>query len=63
MDSQDFYNMFSGVSATQGQTNILQNVNLENELGTMKKPPKLMSLDEYSGWSGASQSFGELDQD
>ncbi|KAJ0576488.1 putative transcription factor interactor and regulator CCHC(Zn) family [Helianthus annuus] len=51
MDSQDFYNMFSGVSATQGQTNILQNVNLENELGTMQKPPKLMSLDEYSGWS------------
>ncbi|KAM0052325.1 hypothetical protein Hdeb2414_s0007g00246941 [Helianthus debilis subsp. tardiflorus] len=51
MDSQDFYNIFSGVSATQGQTNILQNVNLDNELGTMQKPPKLMSLDEYSGWS------------
>ncbi|KAJ0825881.1 putative transcription factor interactor and regulator CCHC(Zn) family [Helianthus annuus] len=51
MESQDFYNMFSGVGATQSQASIMQNVSLENELGTMQKPPKLMSLDEYSGWS------------
>ena len=43
--------MFSGVGATQSQASIMQNVSLENELGTMQKPPKLMSLDEYSGWS------------
>ncbi|XP_022031544.1 uncharacterized protein LOC110932524 [Helianthus annuus] len=52
MDSQDFYNMFAGSGAAiQSPASIMQNVNLENELGTMQKPPKLMSLDEYSGWS------------
>ncbi|XP_035834205.1 uncharacterized protein LOC118482698 [Helianthus annuus] len=57
MDNQDFYNMFSGVGATQSPASIMQNVNLENELGTMQKPPKLMSLDEYSGWSGRFKNW------
>ncbi|KAJ0742228.1 putative transcription factor interactor and regulator CCHC(Zn) family [Helianthus annuus] len=57
MESQDFYNMFSGVGATQSQASIMQNVSLENELGTMQKPPKLMSLDEYSGWSGRFKNW------
>ncbi|XP_035842133.1 uncharacterized protein LOC110924517 [Helianthus annuus] len=57
MDNQDFYNLFSGVGATQSPTSIMQNINLENELGTMQKPPKLMSLDEYSGWSGRFKNW------
>ncbi|KAJ0521003.1 hypothetical protein HanIR_Chr10g0465811 [Helianthus annuus] len=57
MDNQDFYNMFSGVGATQSPASIMQNVNLENELGTMQKSPKLMSLDEYSGWSGRFKNW------
>ncbi|XP_021975488.1 uncharacterized protein LOC110870613 [Helianthus annuus] len=30
---------------------------MENELGTMQKPPKLMSLDEYVGWSGRFKNW------
>ncbi|KAJ0796302.1 hypothetical protein HanPI659440_Chr04g0160641 [Helianthus annuus] len=45
--------MFAGSGAAiQSPASIVQNVNIENDLGTMQKPPKLMSLDEYSGWSG-----------
>ncbi|XP_022040508.1 uncharacterized protein LOC110943059 [Helianthus annuus] len=58
MESQDFYNMFAGSGGvTQSPASIMQNVNLENELGTMQKPPKLMSLDEYSGWSGRFKNW------
>ncbi|KAJ0948206.1 hypothetical protein HanRHA438_Chr01g0024551 [Helianthus annuus] len=35
----------------------MQNVNMENELGTMQKPPKLMNIDEYSGWSGRFKTW------
>ncbi|KAJ0878880.1 hypothetical protein HanRHA438_Chr10g0444941 [Helianthus annuus] len=53
MDNQEFYNTFfgGGMTATQTPASIVQNVNMENELGTMQKPPKLMNIDEYSGWS------------
>ncbi|KAJ0918598.1 putative transcription factor interactor and regulator CCHC(Zn) family [Helianthus annuus] len=53
MENQDFYNFFAGSGMTAGQSpaSIVQNVNMENELGTMQKPPKLMNLDEYAGWS------------
>ncbi|KAJ0826868.1 putative transcription factor interactor and regulator CCHC(Zn) family [Helianthus annuus] len=58
MESQDFYNMFAGSGGvTQSPASIIQNVNMENELGTMQKPPKLMSLDEYSGWSGRFKNW------
>ncbi|XP_022019111.1 uncharacterized protein LOC110919139 [Helianthus annuus] len=30
---------------------------MENELGTMQKPPKLMNIDEYSGWSGRFKTW------
>ncbi|XP_021979637.1 uncharacterized protein LOC110875741 [Helianthus annuus] len=50
--------MFAGSGAAiQSPASIIQNVNLENELGTMQKPPKLMSLDEYSGWSGRFKNW------
>ncbi|KAJ0690937.1 hypothetical protein HanOQP8_Chr11g0423541 [Helianthus annuus] len=53
MDNQEFYNLFAGGGMTSSQTpaSIVQNVNMENELGTMQKPPKLMNIDEYAGWS------------
>ncbi|XP_035845277.1 uncharacterized protein LOC118491532 [Helianthus annuus] len=58
MDNQDFYNMFAGSGAAiQSLASIVQNVNMENELGTMQKPPKLMSLDEYAGWSGRFKNW------
>ena len=58
MDNQDFYNMFAGSGAAiQSPASIVQNVNMENELGTMQKPPKLMSLDEYAGWSGRFKNW------
>ncbi|KAJ0477395.1 putative transcription factor interactor and regulator CCHC(Zn) family [Helianthus annuus] len=59
MEHQDFYNLFagSGMSVTQSPASIVQNVNMENELGTMQKPPKLMSLDEYAGWSGRFKNW------
>ncbi|XP_022008837.1 uncharacterized protein LOC110908231 [Helianthus annuus] len=50
--------MFAGSGGvTQSPASIIQNVNMENELGTMQKPPKLMSLDEYSGWSGRFKNW------
>ncbi|XP_035838837.1 uncharacterized protein LOC118486468 [Helianthus annuus] len=58
MEHQDFYNLFagSGMSVTQSPASIVQNVNMENELGTMQKPPKLMSLDEYAGIGSLTES-------
>ncbi|MFS7978698.1 hypothetical protein Hanom_Chr10g00918511 [Helianthus anomalus] len=43
----DFYNAFATSSITP--TSIAQNMNLENEIGTTQKPPKLMSIEEYYG--------------
>ncbi|KAJ0608540.1 hypothetical protein HanHA89_Chr03g0109701 [Helianthus annuus] len=58
MEHQDFFNVFAGSGAAiQSPASIIQNVNLENESGTMQKPPKLMSLDEYAGWSGKFKNW------
>ncbi|KAF5821543.1 hypothetical protein HanXRQr2_Chr01g0015241 [Helianthus annuus] len=59
MNNQEFYNFFAGggMTAAQNPTSIVQNVNMENELGTMQKPPKLMNIDEYSGWSGRFKTW------
>ncbi|MFS7927070.1 hypothetical protein Hanom_Chr04g00304611 [Helianthus anomalus] len=44
MDNE-FYNAFaSPISVTQ-------NALLKNETGTTQKPPKLMDIDDYNGWS------------
>ncbi|XP_022038185.2 uncharacterized protein LOC110940922 [Helianthus annuus] len=45
------------MTATKSPASIVQNVNMENELGTMQKPPKLMNLDEYAGWSGRFKNW------
>ncbi|KAJ0433733.1 hypothetical protein HanIR_Chr17g0873571 [Helianthus annuus] len=44
----EFYNAFSTTSATA--SSVAQNVNMENETGTLQKPPKLMSIEEYYSW-------------
>ncbi|KAJ0752345.1 putative transcription factor interactor and regulator CCHC(Zn) family [Helianthus annuus] len=41
----EFYNAFASPMT------ISQSTMLENETGTMQKPPKLMSIEEYSGWA------------
>ncbi|KAJ0522558.1 hypothetical protein HanIR_Chr10g0483921 [Helianthus annuus] len=46
--SEEFYNAFATSSVTPAS--IAQNMNLENEIGTTQKPPKLMSIEEYYGW-------------
>ncbi|XP_021980562.1 uncharacterized protein LOC110876710 [Helianthus annuus] len=45
------------MTATQSPASIVQNVNMENELGIMQKPPKLMNLDEYVGWLGRFKNW------
>ncbi|KAJ0940268.1 hypothetical protein HanRHA438_Chr02g0081461 [Helianthus annuus] len=40
----EFYNAFAT------PITMAQNVNLENEMGTKQKPPKLMNIEEYNGW-------------
>ncbi|MFS7988097.1 putative transcription factor interactor and regulator CCHC(Zn) family [Helianthus anomalus] len=44
MDNE-FYNAFAS------PITIAQNTLLENETGTTQKPPKLMDIDDYNGWS------------
>ncbi|KAM0031258.1 putative transcription factor interactor and regulator CCHC(Zn) family [Helianthus debilis subsp. tardiflorus] len=53
MDS-DFYNAFAtpGTPITAVQTTML-----ENETGTMQKPPKLMNIEEYKGWEGRFENW------
>ncbi|XP_021992094.1 troponin T, skeletal muscle-like [Helianthus annuus] len=41
----EFYNAFAG------PMNITQSALLENEIGTSQKPPKLLDIDDYNGWS------------
>ncbi|KAJ0494764.1 putative transcription factor interactor and regulator CCHC(Zn) family [Helianthus annuus] len=46
MDTE-FYNAFATPSSPAA---VVQAMNLENEMGTTQKPPKLMSIEEYYGW-------------
>ena len=34
-----------------------QNTMLENETGTMQKPPKLMNIEEFKGWEGRFENW------
>ncbi|KAJ0538411.1 putative transcription factor interactor and regulator CCHC(Zn) family [Helianthus annuus] len=45
---EDFYNAFATPSTPAV---IAKNINLENEMGTAQKPPKLMDIDHYNVWS------------
>ncbi|KAF5755983.1 hypothetical protein HanXRQr2_Chr17g0809201 [Helianthus annuus] len=53
MDTE-FYNAFATPS---GPAAIAQAMNLENEIGTTQKPPKLMSIEEYYGWKDRFENW------
>ncbi|KAJ0546139.1 putative transcription factor interactor and regulator CCHC(Zn) family [Helianthus annuus] len=47
----EFYNAFATPITVTQQTM------LENETGTMQKPPKLMNIEEYKGWEGRFENW------
>ncbi|KAJ0742900.1 putative transcription factor interactor and regulator CCHC(Zn) family [Helianthus annuus] len=51
---EDFYNAFATPSTP---INAIQTTMLENETGTMQKPPKLMNIEEYKGWEGRFENW------
>ncbi|KAJ0498220.1 putative transcription factor interactor and regulator CCHC(Zn) family [Helianthus annuus] len=51
---EDFYNAFATPSTS---INAIQTTMLENETGTMQKPPKLMNIEEYKGWEGRFENW------
>ncbi|XP_076926355.1 uncharacterized protein LOC143589488 [Bidens hawaiensis] len=38
---------------------LLQNINLENEMGTSNKPPKLLRMDDYPSWANKFKTYGQ----
>ncbi|KAF5797650.1 hypothetical protein HanXRQr2_Chr07g0283141 [Helianthus annuus] len=44
---EEFFNAFATPVTPMS---IVQNTMLENETGTMQKPPKLLNIEEYKGW-------------
>ncbi|KAJ0545621.1 putative transcription factor interactor and regulator CCHC(Zn) family [Helianthus annuus] len=44
----EFYNAFATASGTP--VTVAQSVTMENETGTLQKPPKLMCIEEYYSW-------------
>ncbi|KAM0009599.1 hypothetical protein Hdeb2414_s0087g00785701 [Helianthus debilis subsp. tardiflorus] len=53
--SEEFYNAFASSPTTS--VSIAQNMNLENETGTLQKPLKLMSIEEYYGWKDRFENW------
>ncbi|KAJ0703274.1 putative transcription factor interactor and regulator CCHC(Zn) family [Helianthus annuus] len=51
---EDFYNAFT---TPVTPITIAQNTMLENETGTIQKPPKLMNIEEYKGWEGRFENW------
>ncbi|KAM0021496.1 putative transcription factor interactor and regulator CCHC(Zn) family [Helianthus debilis subsp. tardiflorus] len=51
---EDFYNAFATPVTPMS---ITQNTMLENETGTMQKPPKLMNIEEFKGWEGRFENW------
>ncbi|KAF5796923.1 putative transcription factor interactor and regulator CCHC(Zn) family [Helianthus annuus] len=51
---EEFYNAFA---TPVTPISIAQNTMLENETGTMQKPPKLMNIEEYKGWEGRFENW------
>ncbi|KAM0070478.1 hypothetical protein Hdeb2414_s0001g00013581 [Helianthus debilis subsp. tardiflorus] len=52
---EEFYNAFATSSTTPSA--IAQNMNLENETGTLQKPPKLIGIEEYHGWKNRFENW------
>ncbi|XP_076888743.1 uncharacterized protein LOC143539278 [Bidens hawaiensis] len=36
---------------------LLQNINLENEMGTSNKPPKLLRMEDYPSWADKFETY------
>ena len=55
----DFYSAFftGGYPPPSQSSAIIQNANLENEMGTLQKPPKLLNIEDYSGWQGRFRTW------
>ncbi|KAJ0699178.1 hypothetical protein HanRHA438_Chr10g0436601 [Helianthus annuus] len=51
---EEFYNAFA---TPVTPISFAQNTMLENETGTMQKPPKLMNIKEYKGWEGRFENW------
>ncbi|KAF5757572.1 putative transcription factor interactor and regulator CCHC(Zn) family [Helianthus annuus] len=51
---EEFYNAFA---TPVTPITLAQNTMLENETGTMQKPPKLMNIEEYKGWEGRFENW------
>ncbi|KAJ0828287.1 hypothetical protein HanRHA438_Chr17g0835501 [Helianthus annuus] len=57
MSNEDFYNAFASSPTTPAAT--AQSMNIENETGTLLKPPKLMGIEEYYGWKDRFENWVE----
>ncbi|XP_076959129.1 uncharacterized protein LOC143635122 [Bidens hawaiensis] len=52
------------VSAFVSQpSTLLQNINLENEMGTSNKPPKLLRMEDYPSWADKLSQIAEGNKD
>ncbi|XP_035830148.1 uncharacterized protein LOC118479627 [Helianthus annuus] len=52
---EEFYNAFASSPTTPAA--IAQSMNMENETGTLQKPPKLMGIEEYYGWKDRFENW------
>ncbi|KAJ0884606.1 putative transcription factor interactor and regulator CCHC(Zn) family [Helianthus annuus] len=52
---EEFYNAFATAPTTPAT--IAQSMNMENETGTLQKPPKLMGIEEYYGWKDRFENW------
>ena len=37
--------------------NLVQAINLDNEMGTSNKPPKLLRMEDYPGWADRFETY------
>ncbi|XP_022007321.1 craniofacial development protein 2-like [Helianthus annuus] len=56
---EEFYNALASPSTTPAV--IAQNMNAENETGTLQNPPKLMGIEEYHGWKNRFENSVQHD--
>ncbi|KAJ0770600.1 hypothetical protein HanPI659440_Chr07g0259481 [Helianthus annuus] len=55
MSDEEFYNAFASSPSTPAA--MVQNMNMENETGTLQKPPKLIGIEEYYGWKDRFENW------
>ncbi|XP_035830782.1 plasma membrane ATPase 2-like [Helianthus annuus] len=51
---EEFYNAFATPSTP---ITVAQTTMLDNETGTLQKPPKLLNIEEYKGWEGRFKNW------